>query len=56
MADLEPDVALLERARGLVEDALEAVEAVVELALLLVDDPEPEPDLVRLVKVWRGAW
>lgn len=51
VADLEPDVALCERAGRLLEDAFETLEARVILALLLVDYPESEQDLVRLVKI-----
>jgi hypothetical protein len=49
--DLEPDVALLQRAGRLLEDALEAAETVVVFALLLVDDAEPKPDLIPLIEV-----
>jgi hypothetical protein len=53
VSDLEPDVALRERAGRLLEDALEALETRVVLALLLVDDAEPKQDFICLVKVRR---
>ena len=51
MTDLEPDVGMGERVRGIPKDAVEAVERLGVLALLLVDDAETEEDLVCLVKV-----
>ena len=50
--DLEPDIGMGEGIRRVAEDAVEALETLLVLALLLVDDAEPEEDLVRLVEVW----
>lgn len=49
---LEPDVPLLQRGRGLGEDVPEALEGLRPLALVLVDDAESEVDLVGLFEVW----
>lgn len=49
--DLEPDVRMRQWARRIAQDAIEALEALLILALLLVDDPQAEQDLVRLIKV-----
>ena len=42
MADLEPDVCVREGAGRIPQDAIEALEALGVLALLLVDDTETE--------------
>ena len=49
--DLEPDVGMRERVRRIPEDAVEALEGLGVLALLLVDYAEAEQYLVRLVKI-----
>ena len=51
MADLEPDIGVCEGIRRVAEDAIEALEALRVLALLLVDYAEAEQDFVRLVKI-----
>ena len=51
VADLEPDIGMRERVRRVPEDAVEAVERLGVLALLLVDYAESEQDFVRLVKI-----
>ena len=51
MTDLEPDVGVGKGVRGIAQDAIEALERLGVLALLLVDDAESEEDLVGLVKV-----
>ena len=51
MADLEPDVCVREGAGRIPQDAVEALEALGVLALLLVNYPKAEQNLVRLVKV-----
>jgi hypothetical protein len=53
VSDLEPDVALRQRTRRLLDDPLKALETRRVFALLLVDDAETEQDLMRLVKVGR---
>ena len=51
MPNLEPDVGVGERTGRVTQDAVEALETLRVLALLLVDDPQAEQDLVRLIKV-----
>ena len=51
MTNLEPDVCVGKGVRGIAQDAVEALEGLGVLALLLVNDTEPEEDLVCLVKV-----
>lgn len=51
MADLKPDVCVRKGAGRIAQDAIEALEALGVLALLLVNYPKAEQDLVRLVKV-----
>ena len=51
MPNLEPDVCMGERTWGIAEDAVEATQRLVVLALLFVDDAQTEEDLVCLVKV-----
>ena len=51
VSDLEPDVRVCEGTGWVPQDAVEALEAVRVLALLLVDDAQAEEDLVRLVEV-----
>ena len=51
MADLEPDVSMSEGVRGVLENAVEALERLLVFALLFVDDTETEQDLVGLVKI-----
>ena len=53
MTDLEPDIGMRKRIRGIAKNAIEAFQALLVLALLLVDDAEAEEDLVRLVEVCR---
>ena len=50
-AELEPDVPLLQGRGGLGEDVAEALERLVPLGLVLVDDTEAEVDLVGLLEV-----
>lgn len=51
MTDLEPDVGMGERVRRIAKDAVEALQALVVLALLLIDYAETEENLVGFVKV-----
>ena len=51
MPDLEPDVGVGEWTGRVTQDAVEALETLRVLALLLVDYAKAEEDLVRLVKV-----
>ena len=51
MANLEPDVRVCEWARGITQDAIEALETLRVLALLLINNAEAEQYLVRLVEV-----
>jgi hypothetical protein len=51
VSDLEPDVGMSEGIRRIAEDAVKALEALGVLALLLVNDAEPEEDLIGLVEV-----
>ena len=51
MADLEPYVSMSEGVRGVLENAVEALERLLVFALLFVDDTETEQDLVGLVKI-----
>lgn len=51
MPDLEPDVRMGERTWRIAEDAIEAAEGFVILALLLVDYAETEENLICLVKI-----
>jgi hypothetical protein len=51
VTDLEPDVGVCEWGWGVTEYSVEAVQGVVELALLLVDYPQAEQNLVRLIKL-----
>ena len=51
MTDLEPDVGMRQRVRRVAQDAVEAVERLGVLALLLVDDAETEEDFVGLVEI-----
>ncbi len=52
MPDLEPDVGVGEGARRIAENAIEALQALLVLALLLIDDPEAEQYFIRLIEVW----
>ena len=49
--DLEPDIGMGEGIRRVAEDAVEALETLLVLALLLVDDAQAEEDLVCLVEI-----
>ena len=49
--NLEPDVGVSKGIRGVAENAIEAVQGLLVFALLLVDDAEPEVNLVGLVEV-----
>ena len=51
MTDLEPDVGMCQRVRGVAQDAVEALERLVVLALLLIDDAQAEQNLVCLVEI-----
>ena len=51
MPDLEPDVGMGERVRRIAKDAVEALQALVVFALLLIDYAETEENLIRLVKI-----
>jgi hypothetical protein len=51
MADLEPDVGVCERTRWIPQNAVKAPKGLVELALLFVDYPQTEENLVLLVKI-----
>jgi hypothetical protein len=46
MSNLEPNVGVGKRARGIPQNAIEAPQAFFILGLLLIDDPQPEKDLV----------
>jgi hypothetical protein len=49
--NLEPNVGIGKRTWRIAQDAIEAPQAFVIFGLLLVDDPQPEEDLIGLVKV-----
>ena len=51
MTDLEPNIGVCKRRWRVSQYAIEALETLLILALLLVDDAKAEHDLVRLVKV-----
>ena len=51
MPNLEPNVGVRKRAGRIAQYAVKALQAIRILPLLLVDNPEAEQDLVRLVKV-----
>ena len=51
VSDLEPDVGMCEGAGGITQDAIKALEALLVFALLLINNPEAEQDLVRLVEI-----
>ena len=51
MPNLEPNVGISKRTRGVAQDAIEAPQAFVIFGLLLVDDPQSEKDLIGLVKI-----
>ena len=51
VSDLEPNIRMCERAGRIAQDAIETIQALLILALLLVDDAEAEQDLVRLIKI-----
>ena len=51
VSDLEPDVGVGERTGRVTQDAVEALETLRVLALLLVDDTETEKNFVRLVEI-----
>ena len=51
MPNLEPDVGVRKGTGRIPQDAIEALEALGIFALLLVNYPKAEQDLVRLVKV-----
>ena len=51
MSDLEPDVGVGERTGRVTQDAVEALETLRVLALLLVNDTQAEQDLVRLIEI-----
>lgn len=49
--NLEPNVSIGERAWRIAQYAIEASQTFVVFGLLLVDDPQPEEDLIGLVEV-----
>ena len=51
MANLEPNVSIGERTRGVAQDAIEAPKAFFVFGLLLVDDPQSEKYLIGFVEV-----
>lgn len=51
MPDLEPNIGVREGARWIAEDAIETLQTLLVLALLLINDPEAEQDFVRLIEV-----
>lgn len=51
MTDLEPNIGVGEWAGRVSQNAIKASEAVVVLALLLVDDAKTEKDFIFLVKI-----
>ncbi len=51
MADLEPYVGVREGIGWVSENTIEALEALVVLALLLVDDTQTKEDFVGFIKV-----
>ena len=51
MTDLEPNIGVGEWARRVSQNAIKTSEAVVVLALLLVDDAKTEKDFIFLVKI-----
>lgn len=51
MSDLEPDIGMSEWVRRVSEYLIETLQAIVVLAPLLVNDTQPEENLVGLVKV-----
>jgi hypothetical protein len=51
MPNLEPNVRMGKRTWRIAENTIEAVERLVILALLLVDDSKTEENLVCLVKI-----
>jgi hypothetical protein len=51
VADLKPDVGVSQWTRRISQNAVETDNAVVVLALLLVDDAEAEKDLVFFIKI-----
>jgi hypothetical protein len=51
VADLEPNVGMCERARGVAENAVEALKRLVVFALLLVYYSEAEENFVCLVEI-----
>jgi hypothetical protein len=51
VANLEPNVSIGKRARGVAQDAIKAPEAFFVLGLLLIDDPQSEKYLIGFVEV-----
>lgn len=51
VSNLEPDIGVREWVRRVAQYAIEAVERLRILALLFVDDPEAEQDLVCLIEI-----
>ena len=51
MPNLEPNVGVRKGAGRIAQYAVKALQAIRILPLLLVDNPEAEQDLVRLIKV-----
>lgn len=55
MANLEPDIGLIQRGRWITDDPSEALETLPIFRLLFVDYPQAEVYFIRLVEIRRHA-